>query len=725
MSSDRAALLERFRAGLLARVERIESLLEQVEAGAANGERKAALGELHTLKGEGRMLGLRGLAELAHALETWLGAEGATDQALRALDAMRKSLSGALPAEITEALLEAERLELDELATGAAHAANGNARGDNGAARDENGDARDENGDARDENGDARDENGDAHAAHDETDDARPETADADAEPPVELAARPNGKARRYVQVDAGAIDDLCERLAELSALFGRVRGRTLGVVSSLPGGSRAHTALVEDFARVTAIVTDSTTRAWSLRLVPVEPMLRELARHARNLARECGKDVSVIVESRGVELERNVLDTLWDSLLHLAQNAVDHGLEPNDERGEKPAQGSVVIVAQAAGPNVVLSVEDDGRGVDPEVLRAAALRAGRGAEIAGLSDEEVLDLLFEHGFSTRTEVSHVSGRGVGLAVVRRQVEALGGRVRIESRPGVGTLFSLTVPFTVTKERSLIIAVGGGLYAFPARSVRAVLGSHELPPPSKERHALFRYRNESIPIVPLARALELPADTPDTAGIIVDIGGRSFALTVPNVVGDVELIRRPADALLGSLTGVAATALLDDGRLVLMLDIAFLRQALRDATRRPVPTQSVRAGPRARRILVVDDSPVVCSLVREILVSAGFSVEVVNDGTEALLALRDREPDLVLSDVEMPKMGGFELLAEIRKRTQRLPVIMLTTRGSVEDRHRATELGANAYLLKTGFASEALLDVIRRFLPAAARAAVS
>jgi chemotaxis protein histidine kinase CheA/ActR/RegA family two-component response regulator len=690
MSSDRAALLERFRAGLVARVERIDELVDAAPGGAAGrAELKDALGELHTLKGEARMLGLSSLAELAHALESWLGAGGGTEAAVRALDAMRKVLKSAIEPEIADAVLEAARFVLETPPS---------PEESSGAAEDER--APGSAGGARTGDGAETRSSGPPPAPASTTEAARPATS------------------RRYVQVDALAVDDLCERLAELTALYGRLRGRTLGLVRSLPNGARAHTALVEDFARVSALVTDTTTRAWSLRLVPVEPVLRELRRHARASAAECKKSVAVTLAARGVELERNVLDKLWDSLLHLVQNAIDHGLEDDGERGDKPPVGSLVLSAQAAGPNVVLCVEDDGRGVDPARLRAAAVRAGRGGEVAALSDEAALDLLFAHGFSTRTEVSPTAGRGVGLAVVRRQVEALGGNVRVESTPGRGTRFLLTVPFTVTKERSLIVAIGAGLYAFPARTVRAVLGAHELPTAGDERRPVLRFQNQTLPLVSLARALHLESDTPDASAIVVELGARSFALRVPLIVGDVELIRRPADSLLGGLTGIAATALLDDGRLVLMLDVAFLQRALTDTASPLAPPHQARAAQR-RRILIADDSPVVCQLVQEILVSAGYSVQVTNDGTEALAALREREPDLVLSDLEMPTMGGFELLAEIRKRSQRLPVILLTTRGSVEDRQRATELGANAYLLKTGFKSEALLDLVRRFVPSA------
>jgi CheY-like chemotaxis protein len=228
-----------------------------------------------------------------------------------------------------------------------------------------------------------------------------------------------------------------------------------------------------------------------------------------------------------------------------------------------------------------------------------------------------------------------------------------------------------------------------------------------------------RHGGETIPFVSLASALELATPHPDSAAIVLELSGKRYALGVTDVVGDSELIRRPADALLGSLTGIAATALLDDGRLSFMLDLPYLQRTLREANGRAATQSEPARGPRRRRVLVADDSPVVCQLVQEILVSAGYAVEVVNDGAAALAAIREREPDLVLSDVEMPKMGGLELLAEIRQRTQKLPVVMLTTRGSVEDRQRASALGANAYLLKTGFKSDALLDVVFRFLPPA------
>lgn len=677
MSTDREALLERFRAGLLARVARVDALLDAAAEDALDeGARRGALGELHTLKGEARMLGLAALAELTHALEARLAKGPVEAVVLRALDGMKKALGEGVDPVLGATAVEAALIELSDTPVPGADADEVEARPP-------------EDGEPAPENGASKESNRSAP--------------------------------RRFVQVDAAVVDLLCERMAELSVEFGKLRARA-AVSRASAGEAAGRASLMEDFARCGALVADATTRAWALRLVSVEPVLRELRRHARTLAAEHGKQVRVTIEARSVELERDVLDQLWDSLLHLVQNSIDHGLETPEQRADKSALGALVLSARSVGSSVRLSVEDDGRGIDPELLREAARENGRlsASMAAAASDDEILDLLFDHGFSTRREVSTLSGRGVGLAVVRQRLEALGGSVQVHSTPGRGTRFDLTVPFTITRERCLVIQTGAALQGFPARAVRAVLGADQLPDGRGEGRGVLRHQGETIPWVSLARALDMPSGGRDTAAVVVDIDGKHYALGIERVLGDFELIRRPAEALLGGLTEVAATALLEDGRLVLLFDLTSLKARVRAVGLRPELSAPapVPAGARRRRVLVVDDSPVVTQVVKEILVSAGFSVEIVHDGTDALAALHAREPDLVLSDVEMPKMGGFELLAEIRKRNAKLPVVMLTTRGSVEDRQRATELGANAYLMKTGFKGNGLLDVIARFLPA-------
>jgi two-component system, chemotaxis family, sensor kinase CheA len=295
------------------------------------------------------------------------------------------------------------------------------------------------------------------------------------------------------------------------------------------------------------------------------------------------------------------------------------------------------------------------------------------------------------------------------LDVVRRKLESLGGRVEITSFAGLGTRFLISVPFAITKERLLVVALEAGLYALPARVVHAVLA------PDATAASFFHFEGAALPLRSLSDLLGFKRSGQPELRLVVDLAGRRYGLAVPQILGEWELIRRPAEPILASGETIGASALLHDGRLVLVLELGHLQRGMRRPPRANAdPLQGPRAAPK--RVLIADDSPVIRELLSEILASAGLQVETAQDGLAALASIERSAPDLVLSDVEMPRMGGFELLTEIRQRSQRLPVVMLTTRGSVEDRRRAANLGANAYLIKTEFQGDALLEVVRRFV---------
>ncbi len=663
MNDPREALLARFRAGLIERVRTTQRWVGAFQSSSNPEDLRHALGELHTLKGESRMLGLTELSELAHALETELGSSQRFALALGAFDAMLGALEpGGDPLSLVDALVQLSPPD---------------------AAEPE----------------------------------LRAEPVEAE-RPEAERAAAPAGRPQaerreRFMQVDAAAIDGLCERVAELTAAFGQLE--TLAdTLLGLQARRRDSLQLSDGFERCRALLDETTASAWTLRLVPIEPMLQELLRHARRAAQRHDKVIVAEEMAGGVQLERDVADQLWDSLLHLVQNAVDHGIEPSDERGTKPPLARLRISAESSGPNVVLHVEDDGRGIDSaEVKRVAVERGVIAAEAAeALDDRATTELLFEHGFSTRREAGSTSGRGVGLDVVRRRVEALGGSVDIESRLGLGTRFTLSVPFAITKEKLLVVELCGAPYGLPARVVRAVLSQDALPRPGAD--AVVRHDGELLPFRSLCDALGLPRDANEAFVLVLELAGRRFGASVGRIVGERDLIRRPAEKLLLQ-TGIGASAVLEDGRIVLLPELDYVSRALRARAGQPMPIAPHEAVHR-QRVLVADDSPVVRELVSEILTGAGLMVEQAVDGSAALESILQSEPDLVVSDVEMPRMNGFDLLAEVRRRTQRLPVVMLSTRGSIEDRKRATRLGANAYLVKTEFHSESLLEVVRRFV---------
>jgi two-component system, chemotaxis family, sensor kinase CheA len=670
LTQPREALLARFRAGLLERVKTTQRLVDAFQNTKSPESLRQALGELHTLKGESRMLGLADLSELAHALETELGTAQRFSLALGAFDAMLTSLT---TPDGDAALKEA----LQRLQGEARRASSAPAPSPSAATT--------------------------APLAAQPT-----RTAVEDA---VERK-RPSAN-ERFMQVDATLIDLLCERVAELTAAFGQLE--TNAEVLLDRQARRAESAKLSDgFERCRALLDEATSTAWTLRLMPIEPMLEELARHARTTAARQQKMVEVQVMASGVQLERDVADQLWESLLHLVQNAVDHGLEGPDQRASKPPVALLRLSAESVGPSVMLRVEDDGRGIDPSELRRVAAERGVLSEPAaqGLSDAQAMELLFEHGFSTRSEASRTSGRGVGLDVVRRRVESLGGNVSIESNKGLGTRFTLGVPFAITKEKLLIAELCGAPYGFPARVVRAVLGAEAFPKPGQD--SVVRHNGEVLPFRSLCDALSLPRDENEAFVLVLELSGKRFAASVGRIVGERELIRRPAERLLHQ-TGIGASAVLEDGRIVLLPELNYVQRALRARAGQTVPG-SLDQERRRQRVLVADDSPVVRELVTEILTAAGLDVEQASDGSEALERILQSEPDLLVSDVEMPRMNGFDLLAEVRRRTQRLPVVMLSTRGSVDDRKRATRLGANAYLVKTEFHSESLLEVVRRFV---------
>ena len=665
MTQPREALLARFRAGLVERVRTTQRLVGDYQATQDPDRLQQALGELHTLKGESRMLGLADLAELAHALETELGTAQRFSLALGAFDAIVRHLTATEP---DGGLLEA----LQRLQAGGAEGSR--SRGAEGER-------------------------------------ALPQTPAEQNRVPDE---KTNGKRHeRLMQVNAQQIDALCERIAELSAAFGQLE-TSAGAVLDKKTRRAENAKLTDGFERCRSLLDDATSTAWTLRLVPVEPMLQELTRHARQAADQQHKLIEASATAGGVQLERDVADQLWDSLLHLVQNAVDHGIETPDARGSKGAVARLRISAESVGPNVMLRVEDDGRGIDPEEVRRAAVERGvLSAEGArDLSDSAATELLFEHGFSTRREAGRTSGRGVGLDVVRRRIESLGGDVSIETTVGASTRFTLSVPFAITKEKLLVVELCGAPYGFPARVVRAVLSAEALPKPGQD--SVVRHEGETLPFRSLCDALGLPHDPNEAFVLLLELSGRRFTASVGRIVGERELIRRPAERLLHN-TGIGASAVLEDGRIVLLPELNFVSRALRARVGQVVPG-SVEPQRRRQRVLVADDSPVVRELVREILGSAGLDVLEASDGADAFESIQQSEPDLLISDIEMPRMNGFDLLSEVRRRSQRLPVVMLSTRGSVEDRKRATRLGANAYLVKTEFHSESLLEVVRRFV---------
>jgi chemotaxis protein histidine kinase CheA len=514
-------------------------------------------------------------------------------------------------------------------------------------------------------------------------------------------------KAARWIQVEAKRVDELVSRVAHLQAELGRLQAQ---VRASAAARDRD---LGETLERCRLVLDDVSSASWGLRPVPVEPTLVDLLRHARELAIVQGKRVQVSVEAGGALIERNVLHALGEPLLHLVRNAIDHGIELPDERGAKPPDARLRLRAEAVGSDVVITVIDDGRGVDSARVRRVAVERGLLSTEAAerLTEEESIELLFHHGFSTATEVSELSGRGVGLDVVREQVTALGGTVTLRSRRGEGTEITLALPSRITQERALVVDCGGVLFGIASRHVAEVSrrGDHPIEPVAGGR--IVRRHDVPVPLRSLAGTLGYAvADEPWI--LFVTVGARTIALAVPGLVGEHELVRQPVDRLLARNPHVGASATLPDGRLVLLLVLGHLLER-RETAHAPVETTSRRAM-RSLRVLVVDDSDIVRDLVAQVLRAAGHDVATAHNGAVALGMLDTVRPELIVTDVEMPVMDGFELLRHVRLRDPKLPCILLTSRSSPADHRRSIELGASAHLVKSTFRDETLLETVRR-----------
>jgi len=458
-----------------------------------------------------------------------------------------------------------------------------------------------------------------------------------------------------------------------------------------------------------------------SLRMVPFAEAGHGLERAVRDLALAAGKDVAFKLVGREVELDRAVAERLKSPLLHLVRNAVDHGIESPPERAGagKPAAGVITVSAALKGARVEIAVSDDGRGLDRERIREEARARGL-PESA--DDRDLLALVFHPGLSTARALTAVSGRGVGLDVVKSQVNALHGTVGLESAAGSGTTFTLTVPLTVTLIRALLVESAGRTFAL---ATTQVLGLRRLSPQEVRNvggREMLAVNQGLLPLVSLAGALGLapPLRNRGQAGfvVLVEAGTSRVAFVVDELLAEQDLVVTALGRRLRQVPNVAGCALLEDGDIALILSAAELAEsALRAPLRRPLLSAAVPEAAR-RRLLVADDSVTTRTLEKAILEEAGYEVRLAADGHQAWRILQEEAIDLVVADVEMPGMDGFTLTDTLRHSSAlvRIPVVLVTSLSSDKDRARGLEVGADAYIVKSGFGRDGLVDAVGQLL---------
>jgi len=449
------------------------------------------------------------------------------------------------------------------------------------------------------------------------------------------------------------------------------------------------------------------------------------LQRVVRDLAKSAGKDIMLIIEGAGLELDRAIIEGARSALMHLVRNALDHGIETPAERvaNGKPPRSKLSVRAAVRGDRVEISVSDDGRGIDLDALRAQAQLRG----IDPPEDQrELIALIFRPGFSTAKMVTDVSGRGVGLDVVCTQVESLRGELEVEFERGQGTTFRLRLPLTAGSLRGLLVQTAEQLFALPNSYVQSLMRVGPDSIAKSEGREMLLTVNGPVPLCSLRDVLGLAsAELPDAAGngrlnvVVLAADGRSVGLSVDRWHTEQELVLKPFGRRVRRLRHVSAAAVLPTGQVSLVLKPhELVRTAYALRPRRTLIPALAPAELKKKRVLLADDSVTTRTLEKSILESAGYEVITAPDGEQAFRLLLERGADIVVSDVEMPRLDGFGLAEAIRKsaRFRDLPVVLLTALSSEEDRARGLAAGASAYLVKTAFDQDNLLKTLRQLM---------
>ena len=465
---------------------------------------------------------------------------------------------------------------------------------------------------------------------------------------------------------------------------------------------------------------------AVATRMRPFRDGVNWSPRMVRDLARKLGKNIRYSIVGESTRVDRDVLASLEAPLNHILQNACDHGIESPEERAAagKPAQAEIQLSAFHKAGMLHITVKDDGRGIDAEVIRRKVVDQGRASTemAAKMTEAELMDFLFLPGFSTAKALTDVSGRGVGLDVVLTMVQKVGGTVRVQSQLQRGTSFHLQLPLTLSVIRTLLVEISGEAYAFPLLRVDRVFVVPREQLETIENRQYFRFENRNIGLVPAfqplaLKAVPIPAD--QVSIVVISDRMNQYGVVVDRLIGEHTLVVRPLDRRLGKVPDISSTAIMDDGSPVLIVDVDDLVRSidnLLSGGRIPkvmlAQKQDVRT--KAKRILVVDDSITVREAERKILQKSGYIVETAVDGMDGWNAVRQGEYDLVVSDVDMPRMNGIEMVKQIRKdpQTKGIPVVIVSYKDREEDRVSGLEAGANYYLTKSSFYDESFIKAI-------------
>jgi chemosensory pili system protein ChpA (sensor histidine kinase/response regulator) len=466
--------------------------------------------------------------------------------------------------------------------------------------------------------------------------------------------------------------------------------------------------------------VTELQNGLMRTRMVSFQRHVQRLARIVRQAAADTGKQAEFVVEGAAGELDRQVLERMLPPFEHLLRNAVVHGIEAPAARAAqgKGPTGHINLKLQREGAEVVVEVSDDGAGMNLEAIRSKGQALGLIQAGQVLSDDDVMQLVLEPGFSTAGAVTQQAGRGVGMDVVATEIKKLGGALHMDSKPGQGTRFTIRLPLTLAVSHALVVRTGDELYALPLPTIEGVvrLPREEVAAHLRSESTTFTYGEHKYRLQPLAlyvgmEAAPLPETDAAIPVVLVRAGEHSTGLVADELVGSREIVVKPLGPQIASIRGISGATILSDGRVVVILDIAALVRAEWRVRAAPAPLRE--RGDRRTFALVVDDSITVRRVTQRLLERNGMRVMTARDGADAVALLADHVPDIILLDIEMPRMDGYEVAAQVRAdpRLADVPIIMITSRVGDKHRARAIELGVDDYLGKP-YQESQLIDAI-------------
>ncbi len=471
-------------------------------------------------------------------------------------------------------------------------------------------------------------------------------------------------------------------------------------------------------------LTTELQEKALMLRMVPLSTVFDSLPRMVRDVSRAQGKDIEFIIEGGDIGLDKKMIEKIGDPLVHMLRNAVDHGTESPEERRQagKPAKGTIKLSAHYDAGSVLIELSDDGGGIPLTRIREKALKKNMfsEAELDSMTDEEIIDLIFQPGFSTSVIITDISGRGVGMDVVKKNiVEGLKGSIKIETKAGKGTLFSIRLPMTLAVMRVLLVESAGATFAITAHYVTEIIRVPEREIINVLNKKAIRLREELIPVAHLERVLKLAGNGTAGSGnflmLIVRLGSEKLGLIVDTLLDEEDMVIKSLPAHMKNIHLVSGVTISGRNEVINILHIPGIIKEAGEMKEARLP-EKVRS--QTAHILVVDDSVNTREIEKSILEAYGYVVEVAEDGLEAVEKTKEKQYDLVITDVEMPRLDGFSLTELLRKDDayRETPIIIMTSREKDEDKKRGIMVGANAYIVKGSFDQNNLLETVQNLI---------